>query len=120
MLRVTSWLRQARGRCRASARRLSSSCSTGMLACWHSAAASSARALPGRGGPPSVLLQHREPGWMAYRVGVDIGGTFADFCVLDERTGALSTLKVLSTPATPGAEVIAGLEGIQHRFRITP
>ena len=55
---------------------------------------------------------------MSYRLGVDIGGTFADFCVLDEATGALSTLKVLSTPATPGAEVIAGLEGVARRFGI--
>jgi N-methylhydantoinase A len=57
---------------------------------------------------------------MAYRVGVDIGGTFADFCVLEEATGTLSTLKVLSTPATPGAEVIAGLEGVRGRFGIAP
>lgn len=57
---------------------------------------------------------------MTYRVGVDIGGTFADFCALDEATGALSTLKVLTTPATPGAEVIAGLEGLTQRFGIAP
>jgi N-methylhydantoinase A len=57
---------------------------------------------------------------MTYRVGVDIGGTFADFCALDEATGALSTLKVLTTPATPGAEVIAGLEGLTERFGIAP
>lgn len=55
---------------------------------------------------------------MSYRLGVDIGGTFADFCLLDEATGALSTLKVLSTPATPGAEVIAGLQGVERRFGI--
>lgn len=55
---------------------------------------------------------------MAYRVGVDIGGTFADFCVLDEASGALSTLKVLTTPATPGEEVLAGLDGIARRFGI--
>ncbi|WP_019016240.1 hydantoinase/oxoprolinase family protein [Elioraea tepidiphila] len=55
---------------------------------------------------------------MPYRLGVDIGGTFADFCLLDEATGALSTLKVLSTPATPGAEVIAGLQGVEKRFGI--
>lgn len=55
---------------------------------------------------------------MSYRLGVDIGGTFADFCVLDEVTGALATLKVLSTPETPGAEVIAGLEGVEQRFGI--
>lgn len=55
---------------------------------------------------------------MSYRLGVDIGGTFADFCVLDETAGTLSTLKVLSTPATPGVEVIAGLEGMERRFGI--
>ena len=57
---------------------------------------------------------------MPYRVGVDIGGTFADFCVLEEATGTLSTLKVLTTPTTPGAEVIAGLEGVERRFGIAP
>jgi N-methylhydantoinase A len=57
---------------------------------------------------------------MSYRVGVDIGGTFADFCVLEEATGTLSTLKVLTTPANPGAEVIAGLEGVERRFGIAP
>ena len=38
---------------------------------------------------------------MGFRVGVDIGGTFTDFCVFDESTGALSTLKVLSRPDNP-------------------
>lgn len=57
---------------------------------------------------------------MTCRVGVDIGGTFADFCVLDEATGALSTLKVLTTPDRPGAEVIAGLAGLQQRFGVAP
>ncbi|WP_246602237.1 hydantoinase/oxoprolinase family protein [Falsiroseomonas tokyonensis] len=57
---------------------------------------------------------------MRYRLGVDIGGTFADFCVLNETTGEVSTLKVLSTPATPGQEVIDGLQGVQSRFGIAP
>lgn len=57
---------------------------------------------------------------MGFRVGVDIGGTFADFAVLDEASGEVSTLKVLTTPDTPGAEVIAGLEGIAQRFAIAP
>ena len=39
---------------------------------------------------------------MAYRIGVDIGGTFIDFCVFDTETRDLSTLKVLTTPAEPG------------------
>jgi N-methylhydantoinase A len=53
-------------------------------------------------------------------VGVDIGGTFADFCALDETTGILSTLKVLTTPNDPGREVIEGLRQLQHRFGIGP
>ena len=40
---------------------------------------------------------------MGYRIGVDIGGTFIDFCLFDESTGDLRTLKVLTTPATPGS-----------------
>ena len=63
-----------------------------------------------------------EPNWgtvseMARRsrVAVDIGGTFTDFCVFDEVTGALRTLKILSTPETPGAEVMQGIAELQRR-----
>ncbi|MBL8700826.1 MAG: hydantoinase/oxoprolinase family protein [Alphaproteobacteria bacterium] len=55
---------------------------------------------------------------MAYRVGVDIGGTFADFCALDEATGKVHTLKVLSTPAEPGREVMQGIGDLGRRFGI--
>ncbi|HVO93254.1 MAG TPA: hydantoinase/oxoprolinase family protein [Terriglobales bacterium] len=34
-----------------------------------------------------------------YRVGIDIGGTFTDFSVLDEQDGSVFNSKVLSTPA---------------------
>ena len=37
---------------------------------------------------------------MGHRVGVDIGGTFIDFCLWDEDSEALHSLKVLTTPAT--------------------
>jgi N-methylhydantoinase A len=57
---------------------------------------------------------------VSYRIGVDIGGTFADFCALDEATGRLATLKVLSTPQEPGREVIAGLAELGSRFGIRP
>jgi N-methylhydantoinase A len=57
---------------------------------------------------------------MGYRVGVDIGGTFADFCAFDEETGRIETVKVLSTPATPGQEVIDGLRALQERAGISP
>jgi N-methylhydantoinase A len=46
---------------------------------------------------------------MGLRVGVDIGGTFTDFAVLDPETGAFEIGKVLSTPADPAEAVIEGL-----------
>lgn len=55
---------------------------------------------------------------MAYRVGVDIGGTFIDFCVFDTETRDLSTLKVLTTPAEPGAEVMEGMRRLQEAYGI--
>ena len=47
---------------------------------------------------------------MTWRVGVDIGGTFADFCAFDEVRGTLHTLKILTTPDRPGTEIGQGLD----------
>lgn len=52
---------------------------------------------------------------MSYRVGVDIGGSFTDFAVLDERDNTLKTLKVLSRPDSPGSEIATGLAAFQQR-----
>ena len=57
---------------------------------------------------------------MAYRVAVDIGGTFTDFCVFDETTNTLETHKVLSTPGKPGSEIIFGLEELSKRKGVNP
>ena len=57
---------------------------------------------------------------MSYRVGVDIGGTFTDFCAFNEETNDLHTLKVLSTPDRPGSEVIEGVRQLQERFGVDP
>ncbi|WP_159995439.1 hydantoinase/oxoprolinase family protein [Roseomonas sp. 18066] len=57
---------------------------------------------------------------MGYRIGVDIGGTFTDFCVFDEASQALATLKVLSRPDAPGEEVLHGLQEIERRFGMAP
>ncbi|MDJ0390723.1 hydantoinase/oxoprolinase family protein [Roseomonas sp. E05] len=46
---------------------------------------------------------------MAWRIGVDIGGTFADLVALDTEAGRMTTLKVLTTPREPGQDVAAGL-----------
>jgi len=57
---------------------------------------------------------------MSYRVGVDIGGTFTDFCLFDESSGETRTMKVLSRPEAPGAEITEGLKQIRSRYGIEP
>jgi N-methylhydantoinase A len=57
---------------------------------------------------------------MPLRVAVDIGGTFTDFCVFNEETRALTTLKVFSTPETPGAEILAGIAELGRRDGVAP
>lgn len=52
---------------------------------------------------------------MSWRIGVDIGGTFIDFCALNDATGAMHTLKVLTTPDEPGREVMDGISLLQAR-----
>ena len=60
------------------------------------------------------------PGGMGFRVGVDIGGTFIDFCLWNEDTAELHSLKVLTTPATPGAELLRGLALLEERHGAEP
>ncbi|MCP5157461.1 MAG: hydantoinase/oxoprolinase family protein [Ectothiorhodospiraceae bacterium] len=55
-----------------------------------------------------------------YRLGVDIGGTFTDFCLLDVRSGELRSLKVLSTPQRPGEEIATGLRALEARHGVAP
>ncbi len=45
-----------------------------------------------------------------WRTGVDIGGTFTDIVFLDEESGELRVLKVLTTPRKPSEAVLSGLE----------
>src|SRR5262249_32006130 len=44
------------------------------------------------------------------RVAFDIGGTFTDFVLCDDATGATHSLKVATSAANPGEAVIEGLE----------
>lgn len=57
---------------------------------------------------------------MALRIGVDIGGSFADFAVLNDKTGELHTLKVFSRPDDPGSEVLAGMKSLEERHGVQP
>jgi N-methylhydantoinase A len=47
---------------------------------------------------------------MAWRIGVDSGGTFTDVCLFDESTGRIAVWKVSSTPADPSGAVARGVE----------
>ncbi|MPZ61454.1 MAG: hydantoinase/oxoprolinase family protein [Propionibacteriales bacterium] len=49
-----------------------------------------------------------------YRVTVDTGGTFSDFVVFEEKTGAYRILKVPSTPDDPGRAVLNGLDVLRE------
>src|SRR5687767_10829976 len=43
-----------------------------------------------------------------FSLGVDVGGTFTDFVLLDETTGHISIGKVLTTPSDPSDAMVSG------------
>ncbi len=55
-----------------------------------------------------------------YTAGVDVGGTFTDFVVVEDETGFIHTTKVPSTPAAPDKGVIHGIEKLAREFGIEP
>ncbi|MBO0904131.1 hydantoinase/oxoprolinase family protein [Jiella sonneratiae] len=57
---------------------------------------------------------------MAWKIGVDIGGTFIDFCALEQETRRLVTLKVLTTPDDPGRELLTGIERLAETEGVVP
>jgi N-methylhydantoinase A len=57
---------------------------------------------------------------MAWRIGIDIGGTFTDVALVDEATGRLGIAKVLTTPKDFGQGVINGITRGLADNRIDP
>ena len=47
---------------------------------------------------------------MAWRVGVDSGGTFTDVCLFDDESGRVEVWKVSSTPDDPSRGIAQGVE----------
>jgi N-methylhydantoinase A len=47
---------------------------------------------------------------MAWRIGVDSGGTFTDVCLFEEATGLVAVWKVPSTPDDPSRGIAEGIE----------
>jgi N-methylhydantoinase A len=55
-----------------------------------------------------------------YRLGIDIGGTFTDFLLMDEATGDYRLVKVASTPDHPSRAILEGLERLIAETGISP
>ena len=52
---------------------------------------------------------------MTFRLGIDIGGTFTDFALFDERGSEIAVAKRLTTPADPSVAVIEGTAALLRR-----
>ncbi len=55
-----------------------------------------------------------------FRLGIDIGGTFTDGALVDERSGALSIVKVLTTPANPAEGFMEAVARAQAKAGVGP
>jgi len=56
---------------------------------------------------------------MTHRVGIDIGGTFTDFVLLDDDHGDIHVHKRLTTPDDPAIAVLEGLDQLLAEAQIT-
>jgi len=57
---------------------------------------------------------------MAYRLGVDVGGTFTDLLLIDEGSGETYRAKVPSTPADSSIGVLNGIEKVCGSANVDP
>jgi N-methylhydantoinase A len=57
---------------------------------------------------------------MAYRLGVDVGGTFTDLLLVHDESGATYRVKTPSTPADPSQGVLAGIRRICEESGVSP
>ena len=57
---------------------------------------------------------------MTYRLGVDVGGTFTDLLLVNEKTGQTWKAKVSSTPADQSVGVLRGLERVCKQAQVSP
>jgi len=57
---------------------------------------------------------------MSYRLGVDVGGTFTDLLLVDERSGASWSAKVPSTPSDQSIGVLKGIARVCKQAGVNP
>src|SRR6202030_4231597 len=76
----------------------------------------------GRGVAVSIIIA-AGPGQgatMAWRIGVDIGGTFTDVALVDDASGRIGVAKVPTTPADLADGVLAALGTAMERHGVAP
>src|SRR4051812_35589074 len=56
---------------------------------------------------------------MAWRIGVDIGGTFTDVALIDDLSGRIGVAKVPTTPGDLAAGVLSALKMAMSRYAVT-
>ena len=54
-----------------------------------------------------------------YRLGIDVGGTFTDLVVIDDKTKVIRLAKTPSTPRSPDQGVMNGIRKVEKVF-MTP
>ena len=57
---------------------------------------------------------------MSYRLGVDVGGTFTDFLLINESDGSTYTAKVPSTPEDSSIGVLNGVARVCEQSGVNP
>src|SRR5579863_1543493 len=62
----------------------------------------------------------QELGMPSYRLGIDIGGTFTDFSLLNESSGEITVLKTPSVPAKPEEAIFNGIRQLLSGGGISP
>ncbi len=55
-----------------------------------------------------------------YRIGIDVGGTFTDFTLLNGQDGQVRFHKVPSTPADPSEAIAAGIADLLREYALHP
>src|ERR1700761_6349017 len=68
--------------------------------------------------PLHFLFSHSQGLPMAYRLGVDVGGTFTDLLLFKEDTGAFWRHKTPSTPHDSSEGILNGLNAICEKASI--
>src|SRR6185437_1389428 len=57
---------------------------------------------------------------MGYRLAIDVGGTFTDLLLFEEKTGNLTLAKTPSTPKDPSVGVLVGINKIAKAANLNP